>query len=117
MRPFNHIAEKTPEKSSISTITSRAETKFAVLRVTITPVQGSLISQRRENVTELLVPAVLFHTRDRCMNRVHGIVWCHVATFTVDSVAQEVEAGAVRAPSAARSLVTAQMQRQVSCEV
>ena len=59
---------------------------FAVLRVTIIPVQGSLIGQRRENVTKLQVPAVLFHTRDRGMNCVHGIVRCHVATFTVDSV-------------------------------
>ena len=67
-----------------------------MLRVTITPVKGSLISQRRENVTELLVPAMLVHTRDRGMNCVHSIVRCHVATLTVDSVAQEVEAGAAR---------------------
>ncbi len=29
------------------------------------------------------------------MNGVHGIVRCHIATLTVDSIPQEIEAGPV----------------------
>ena len=42
------------------------------------------------------MPAVLCHAWNRSMDGMHGVVWCHITAFAVDSVSQEVKAGSVR---------------------